>query len=251
MNWSKQRASARVAAEPGFERSARRRTGRGAVRIGTRICREVFQITLKGSTRRLFPVNPLSRRADSNRGPLHYESRPKVEQPPSSPLQSLQALRTSQNRGLGRTAKDPKVRNGVRLVFGRGAPLSGRSHVEAQGGPSPPATREHLLTVPEGCGTRGESVLAGHESAAGRTTLTRRPDPRVDARGRERAGDQQASEDVAPNSSPVHHEVVRGRGVADETEIGGRPCVSIAVPAARRASALSRSYASTVSSASR
>ena len=85
-----------------------------------------------------------SRRADSNRGPLHYESRPKVA---PSPRQSLQALPTSQNRGLGRTARNPKARNGVRLVFGRGASLSSRSHAEAQGGPSRPATREHLLTM--------------------------------------------------------------------------------------------------------
>ena len=56
-----------------------------------------------------------SRRADSNRGPLRYESRPKRA---ASPLQSLQALSESQISGLRRTAGSPKEPSGVRLVFG-------------------------------------------------------------------------------------------------------------------------------------
>ena len=55
-----------------------------------------------------------SRRADSNRGPLHYESRPRGA---ASPRQSLQALPTSQNHGLGRTARSQRGRSRVRLVF--------------------------------------------------------------------------------------------------------------------------------------
>jgi len=46
------------------------------------------------------------RRADSNRGHLHYESRPRVA---ASPLPSLQAVSASQNRGLGRTARSPWI----------------------------------------------------------------------------------------------------------------------------------------------
>jgi hypothetical protein len=61
------------------------------------------------------PANRKSRRADSNRGPLHYESRPRTA---ASPRQSIQALLPSQTPGLWRTARSQITRDGVRLVFG-------------------------------------------------------------------------------------------------------------------------------------
>ena len=69
---------------------------------GSPLCSDVLGpcsdvLSHQAETREEMPATLRSRRADSNRGPLHYESRAKRA---ASPLQSLQALPTSQNREL-------------------------------------------------------------------------------------------------------------------------------------------------------